>query len=879
MNKNFKIFKRKVGKVIVSLALAGSITVNSFAFADTTNPNNAINSTSSNSTLSSSSVQTSSSQIGTVTSSSLSVRKKASSSSTLLGKLYKNDTIIILGETKYYFKINYKNDTGYVSKKYISLDSYLTSDNTFKTTSSLNVRTGSNTSYSSLGKLTKGQIIHIKKVCSNGWYIIDFGNKMGCISPKYTQKVDDNTKNSDIINISKVVNCDSLNIRSGASASYKKLDEILYNEEVEVLDNSGSWAKIRYKNLTGYVLKKYITSDSPVETTNTIKTTTTLNVRKGSSSSFSALGKLEKGQVVTIKQTASNGWYAIDFGNQTGYISPKYAQMVDDDTKNSDIVKTTTITSNSLNIRAGRSTSYAILDKIKSGETVDIVTDTNPKSGWSKIRYKNLNGYVSTKYLKSETPSNQAPVITANDITINCGSSFSYSMLNAKATDKEDGTITNLAYVGSVNPKKVGSYKVTITAKDSSGLSSSISKTVTVKAVNPTVEGSHVTLYQGDTFNNSMINASAVDCEGNPLNYTIEGSVDTSTPGIYTLYIHATDKWNLMTSRLIYVTVKEKEVQNTKPTVTADDITIEVGDKFDYDMLNVKATDKEDGVIKDLFFSDNVNTSKAGTYTVTITATDSKGAEATITVTVTVKEKEPEKENTLPVITAKKDLTLTVGDTFNKSMLNIKATDAEDGDLTDKVIIEGTVDTTKAATYTLTLIVIDSEGDDSSIKVTVTVKEKEPEVQGYTVNSPECRRIIQDEMYRLVNQHRANNGKSALTVSSALENTAYLKSEDMGVNDYFDHQYNGKDIWEYKDCADADGENIALCGWNGTNGKLTEQDCKDLAKSLFKMWKNSAGHNAAMISKLNKLIGFDLYLVDRGNDAYTVYATQEFRIK
>ena len=89
----------------------------------------------------------------------------------------------------------------------------------------------------------------------------------------------------------------------------------------------------------------------------------------------------------------------------------------------------------------------------------------------------------------------------------------------------------------------------------------------------------------------------------------------------------------------------------------------------------------------------------------------------------------------------------------------------------------------------------------------------------------------------------------------------------------------GKFIWEYKDCADADAENIALCGWNGTNGKLTEQDCKDLAKSLFNQWKNSAGHNASMISKLNKSIGFDLYLVDEGNDAYTVYATQEFRIK
>ena len=875
MNKSFKRFKQKVGKAVIAAILVVATSVNSFAFANTTS-NKIINNSSntSSSLYASSSAQSSSSKIGTVTSTSLSVRKKASSSSTLLGKLYKGDTIIVLGETTSYYKINYKNQTGYILKKYVVLNSYLTSNNTIKTTATLNVRTGTNTSYSSLGKLSNGQIVTIKKVCSNGWYVVDFGNKMGFISPKYTQKVDDSTKNSDVICISKVINCDSLNIRSGASTSYKKLDEVLCGESVEVLNNSGSWAKIRYKNLTGYVLKKYITSNTsvdpiiPIETTNTIKTTAILNVRTGTSTSYSSLGKLSNGQVVTIKSTASNGWYKIQFGNKTGYISPKYTQKVDDNTKNSDVIRTTTINTDSLNIRAGQSTSYQKLDEISSGEPVDIVKDSSPKSGWTKIRYKNLNGYVSTKYLKSETPANEAPVVTANNITINCGSNFSFSMLNAKATDKEDGTITNLSYLGPVNPKKVGVYTATVTATDSQGLSASTTATVTVKAINPTVNASNVTINQGGTFSNSMLNASAKDCEGNTLNYTVKGTVNTSTAGVYTLYVSATDKWNLTTTRIVNVTVKEKSVVNTPPTITANNVTINCGDSYNDSMLNIKVTDKEDGNLPYISFGDEVNPNKVGTYEITISTSDSGGLSAKKTVTVTVK-------SVKPTITAK-NATIEVGDSVTKSTINASAKDCE-GTTLAVSLDKSNLNTSKAGTYSVKVSATDKWGNTATKTVQVTVKEKE--VQGYKVNSPECRRIIQDEMYRLVNEHRANNGKSALTVSSALENTAYLKSEDMGINNYFDHQYNGKDIWEYKDCADADGENIAKCGCYGSNGKMTEEQCKTLASELFKMWKNSAGHNAAMLNKMNKLIGFDLYLVDRGNDAYTVYATQEFRIK
>lgn len=54
----------------------------------------------------------------------------------------------------------------------------------------------------------------------------------------------------------------------------------------------------------------------------------------------------------------------------------------------------------------------------------------------------------------------------------------------------------------------------------------------------------------------------------------------------------------------------------------------------------------------------------------------------------------------------------------------VTASDEEDGDLTDKILVEGSVNTEKAGEYTLTYSVTDSEGASYAVKRVVTVKEK-----------------------------------------------------------------------------------------------------------------------------------------------------------
>ena len=79
--------------------------------------------------------------------------------------------------------------------------------------------------------------------------------------------------------------------------------------------------------------------------------------------------------------------------------------------------------------------------------------------------------------------------------------------------------------------------------------------------------------------------------------------------------------------------------------------------------------------------------------------------------------------NKAPKITAE-DKTLTVGDTFD-AMKDVTATDAEDGDLTDKIVItKNTVDTSKAGKYTVVYEVTDSHGTRVVRTIYVTVQQK-----------------------------------------------------------------------------------------------------------------------------------------------------------
>lgn len=83
--------------------------------------------------------------------------------------------------------------------------------------------------------------------------------------------------------------------------------------------------------------------------------------------------------------------------------------------------------------------------------------------------------------------------------------------------------------------------------------------------------------------------------------------------------------------------------------------------------------------------------------------------------------------NTVPVINGVSDKTLEYGSTFNP-MEGITATDAEDGDLTASIVVNGTVNTSVAGKYTLEYSVTDKGGATAKVAAVITVKAEEIDV-------------------------------------------------------------------------------------------------------------------------------------------------------
>lgn len=127
---------------------------------------------------------------GTVTADALNVRSGPSTSYGITTKLYKGDKVEILETSNGWHKIKASNGKiGWVSGDYIKVSSGSTSQTSYKATvtaTSLNVRSGTGTSYSVITKLSKGTVVDVLESASNGWKKIKTSNgTIGWVSGSY----------------------------------------------------------------------------------------------------------------------------------------------------------------------------------------------------------------------------------------------------------------------------------------------------------------------------------------------------------------------------------------------------------------------------------------------------------------------------------------------------------------------------------------------------------------------------------------------------------------------------------------------------------------------------------------------------------------------
>ncbi|EAF1164281.1 DUF5011 domain-containing protein [Listeria monocytogenes] len=312
---------------------------------------------------------------------------------------------------------------------------------------------------------------------------------------------------------------------------------------------------------------------------------------------------------------------------------------------------------------------------------------------------------------------NHAPFLYAENQTIHIGSNFN-PYRYATAMDEEDGDLTSSVQVVSnnVNPDKEGSYSVTYKVTDSAG--KVVERSIAIEVVNdaPVLHVVNREVSVGDTFN-PLESVSAYDTEDGDISSRIqvtENNVNNQVPGTYSVTYKVTDFFGKSTTETIQV-----QVVNDKPTISASDKELNVGDVFD-PLDGVRANDKQDGDLTSVIRvqANDVDTTKAGTYHVTYVVEDSAGAIVEKTVVITVKEK-----NTAPEIQMNTEtINLNVGANPDWKV-GVTANDQEDGDITNAITVNATdVNLEVPGNYIVIYQVTDSGGLTTTKEVSVTVE-------------------------------------------------------------------------------------------------------------------------------------------------------------
>ncbi|MGL6008947.1 MAG: immunoglobulin-like domain-containing protein, partial [Culicoidibacterales bacterium] len=167
--------------------------------------------------------------------------------------------------------------------------------------------------------------------------------------------------------------------------------------------------------------------------------------------------------------------------------------------------------------------------------------------------------------------------------------------------------------------------------------------------------------------------------------------------------------------------------EDDRPIITgATNTIINVGDTFDV-LEGISAKDIENVDLTDrIVVSGDVDTQTIGTYTIDYSVSDDKGNTATVERQVEVIA-----VNVPPMIQGIENTTIQLNHWFD-AMEGVTATDVEDGDLTNRIQVEGYVDYTVEGVYTITYIVVDDNMNETRIERQVEVVKTNtlPEIHG-----------------------------------------------------------------------------------------------------------------------------------------------------
>ena len=308
---------------------------------------------------------------GTVTATSLNVRKEASKTADVVTTIQKGKEVEIISSVgDEWYKVSFGNTTGYVSSEYIkkqesSIQTEIEKENNSQEETSANeneTKEEKNEIEDNTSKiLTKGTKVYITPLINanviqiqekniqvevikvlNGWAYIYSDILTGWVRV-------DKLYNEDELTTKAYISTSSVNLRKEANKTSDALIVMSRNAEVKVITEDGEWTKIEYLGKVGYVLTEYLSNEkiqttarnsvnrrNAVSTTkNTTDTTNSKNTTSTNSTNVTSEEKIETSinadlgnQIVDYAKTFVGGKYVYGGSTPAGFDCSGFTQYV-----------------------------------------------------------------------------------------------------------------------------------------------------------------------------------------------------------------------------------------------------------------------------------------------------------------------------------------------------------------------------------------------------------------------------------------------------------------------------------------------------------------------------------------------------------------------
>ena len=263
------------------------------------------------------------------------IRSGATTQSSILGGLYRGQTVTAISSAAGWTKITFRGSTAYVASKYLSKGKDLPvpkkiGAGTVKiTTTALNLRTGPGLSYRVIKVLKGGTKVTLTGKTARGWAQLINGKSTGWSSMQYLAS---STTGRPAI-IGKRVATADLDIRTTSGANAKTVAEVKKGTALSVTGAiQNGRAQIIYKGAICWVTAKYLTnlkSNLPAppklpKITGTRYATATLNIRSTYADKYKLITEVPRGTKLNITGVVKNGRMQIIFEKAVRWVTAKY---------------------------------------------------------------------------------------------------------------------------------------------------------------------------------------------------------------------------------------------------------------------------------------------------------------------------------------------------------------------------------------------------------------------------------------------------------------------------------------------------------------------------------------------------------------------------